>query len=77
MDHIPLEEAYEDTIVIEWIIAKCKLSLARVLGAFNYNLLGNITINFEQYRLEGNEELERLREKIKGDNPPDWFLLFP
>ncbi|MDD5649222.1 MAG: hypothetical protein PHF86_02210 [Candidatus Nanoarchaeia archaeon] len=77
MDHIPLEEAYEDTIVIEWIIAKCKLSLARVLGAFNYNLLGNITINFEQYRLEGNEELERLREKIKGDNPPDWFVLFP
>jgi len=77
MDHIPLENAYEDTIVIEWMIAKSKMSLARILGAFNYNLLGNITINFEQWRTEGQEELERLREKIKGDDTPDWFLFFP
>lgn len=77
LDHIPEEDAYNDTIVIEWMIAKSKLSLARLLGAFNYNLLGNITINFEQWRSEANEELERLREKIKGDNTADWFLFFP
>jgi hypothetical protein len=77
LDWIPDEDAYEDTIVIEWMIAKSKMSLARILGAFNYNLLGNITINFEQWRTEGQEELERLREKIKGDDTPDWFLFFP
>ena len=77
MDHIPEEDAYEDTVVLEWMIAKGKISLARILGAFNYNLLGNITINFEQFRQEGNDELERLREKIKGDDTPDWFLFFP
>lgn len=77
MDQIPEEDAYEDTIVIEWMIAKGKISLARILGAFNYNLLGNITINFEQWRSEGQEDLERLREKIKGDDTPDWFLFFP
>jgi hypothetical protein len=77
MDHIPLEDAYNDTVVIEWMIAKGKLSLARILGAFNYNLLGNVTINFEQFRTEGQEELERLREKIKGDDVPDWFMFFP
>ncbi|HRT03118.1 MAG TPA: hypothetical protein P5513_04185, partial [Candidatus Diapherotrites archaeon] len=43
MDHIPEEDAYEDTVVIEWMIAKSKISLARILGAFNYNLLGNVT----------------------------------
>jgi hypothetical protein len=77
MDHIPEEDAYNDTIVLEWMIAKGKVSLSRILGAFNYNLLGNITINFEQWRAEGQEELERLREKIIGDNCPDWFILFP
>jgi len=77
MDHIPLEDAYEDTIVIEWMIAKSKMSLSRLLGAFNYNLLGNITINYEQWRQEGESELERLREKISGDNTTDWFLFFP
>ena len=77
MDHIPEEDAYEDTIVIEWMIAKGKMSLARILGAFNYNLLGNITINFEQWRTEGQEKITELTEKIKGDDVPDWFLFFP
>lgn len=77
MDHIPEEDAYEDTIVIEWMIAKSKMALARILGAFNYQLLGNITINFEQWRSEGQEELDRLRTKIVEDTVPDWFLLFP
>jgi hypothetical protein len=77
MDQIPLENAYEDTIVIEWMIAKSKISLARILGAFNYDLLGSITINFEQWRTEGNEKITELTEKIKGDDTPDWFLFFP
>jgi hypothetical protein len=77
LDQIPAEDAYEDTIVLEWMIAKAKLSLARILGTFNYQLLGNVQINYDIWRTEGNEELERLREKIKGDNPPDWFIMFP
>lgn len=77
MDHIPEEDAYEDTLVIEWMIAKGKISLARILGAFNYNLLGNITINFEMWRTEGLEELADLKEKIQTDNVPDWFIMFP
>ena len=75
MDHIPEEDAYEDTIVIEWITAKAKQSLARILGSFNYQLLGGVTINYDQWRNEANEELGILREKIKGDNPADWVLL--
>jgi hypothetical protein len=77
MDHIPEEDAYEDTIVIKWMIAKSKISLARILGFFNYNLLGNVTINFDAIRSEGTEELNELKDKIKGDDTPDWFLMFP
>jgi hypothetical protein len=77
LDHIPEEDAYEDTVVLDWMIAKCKLSMARILGTFNYQLMGNVQINYEQWRTEGNEELERLRVKIAGDNPPDWFIMFP
>ena len=77
LDQIPLEDAYEDTIVLDWMIAKAKLSLARILGTFNFQLIGNVTINFEQIRTEGTNELDALKEKIKGDNPPDWFIMFP
>lgn len=77
MIRIPDEDAYDDPLVLKWMIAQGKRSLARILGAFNYQLLGNITINFEQYRTEGNEELQELKDKIKGDDTADWFIMFP
>jgi len=76
MEHIPLEDAYEDPIVIKWMIARSKMSLARIMGTFNYQLAGNVTINYDQWRQEGKEEWEELKEKVKGDSPADWFLIF-
>ena len=75
MEHIPLENAYEDPIVIKWMIARSKMSLARIMGAFNYQLAGNVTINYEQWRTEGKEEWEELKEKIKGDDVADYFYM--
>lgn len=75
LNRIPNEDLYEDPLFIKWIIAKAKISLARILGTFNYNLLGNVTINFADIRSEGKEELEELKEKIKSDNTPDWFIM--
>lgn len=76
LDKIPDEDLYEDPIVIKWMIAKSKISLARILGTFNYNLLGNVTINYDAIRAEGVEELRELKEKIAGENVPDWFMMF-
>ena len=76
MNKIPNEDFYEDPLVIKWMTAKAKMSLSRILGTFNYNLFGNVTVNFEQWRTEGMAELKELQDKITGDNPPDWFLLF-
>ena len=77
MEQIPLENAYEDPIVMKWMIARSKMSLARIMGAFNYQLAGNVTINYEQWRTEGKEEWDELKEKIKGDDAVDWFIMFP
>jgi hypothetical protein len=72
---IPDEDAYEDPLVLKWMIAQGKRSLARILGAFNYNLLGNITINFQMWKEEGDSELQELKEKIKNDDTVDWFMM--
>jgi len=76
MDRIPEEDLYEDPLVIKWMIARGKISLARMFGTFNFNLLGNVTINFDYYKAEGQEELQELKEKIINDNAPDWFHFF-
>lgn len=75
LNRIPEEDLFEDPLFEKWIIAKAKISLSKILGAFNYNLLGNVTINYADIRSEGNSELEELKEKIKTDNCPDWFLM--
>ena len=77
MDMIPTEDFYNDPLVIKWMIAKGKQALARILGTFSYNLLGNVTINYELFKQEGAEELQELKDKIKGDDVPDWFIMFP
>jgi len=76
MDRIPEAELYDDPLVIKWMIAKAKQSLARIFSTFNYNLLGNITINYDAWRQEGIEELQELKDKIASDNTPDWFHMF-
>lgn len=73
LNRIPEEDMYADPLVLKWVIAKSKISLAKILGTFDYNLLGNVKINFSDIRAEGKEELEELKEKIKSDNTPDWF----
>ena len=76
LNRIPSEDAYEDPIFIGWIAAKAKIQLAKILGTFQMNLLGNVTINFQDIRTEGTEELKELKEKIASDSSVDWFLLF-
>jgi len=76
LNKIPAEDLYEDPVFIKWVIARAKTQLARIIGTFNYTLLGGIQINYQDIRAEGQEELKELKEKIKSDSPADWFLMF-
>jgi len=76
MDKIPEEDFYEDPLVIKWFIAKSKMSLARILGTFNYKLLGNVTIDFQSIKAEGKEEADEIKAKIASDTTADWFHMF-
>jgi len=76
LNKIPETEFYEDTLVISWMIAKSKLALTKMLGAFTYNLIGGVTINAAQWKDEATADLTELKEKIKSDDAPDWFIMF-
>jgi hypothetical protein len=76
LNKIPEESLYEDPLFLKWVIARGKLQLARIVGTFNYTLIGGIQINYADIRAEGKEELDALKEKIKTDSPADWFMMF-
>jgi len=76
LNQIPVEDLYEDPVFLKWIIARGKMQLARILGTFNYTLIGGVQINYGDIRAEGQAELEELKTKIKDDSPADWFMMF-
>lgn len=71
---IPDCDLFQDEIFIRYCTAKAKTQLARILGTFNYNLPGNITINYDLILSEGQEELQQIIEEIKTDEGLDWFF---
>jgi len=76
LNKIPEEDLYEDPLFLKWVIAKSKMQLARILGTFNYTLIGGVQINYSDIRSEGQAELDELKKKIHDDSPPDWFMMF-
>lgn len=71
---IPDCDLFKDDMFIKYCTAKAKIQLARILGTFNYNLPGNITINYDMISSEGKEELTEVVEEIKGDEGVDYFF---
>jgi hypothetical protein len=67
---------YDDWFFQRYVIAQAKISLARILGAFQFNLPGGIAVNGDQFRDEGKEELEEIKQRIDDENSPDWFFIY-
>jgi hypothetical protein len=65
---------FGDEIFLRYVVARCKQQLARVMGTFNYNLPGGITINYDLYKSEGDDEIAAITEEIKTDEGTDYFF---
>jgi hypothetical protein len=71
---LPFEYLMKDEIFYRYVVAKCKVQLSRILGTFNFNLPGNIQINYDLIRSEGQDELTKIEEEIKGEEGMDFFM---
>ena len=65
---------FKDEIFFRYVAANAKIQVSRVLGTFNYQLPGNITIQYDLIRDEGKEELDYIRETIKEEDSADYFI---
>jgi hypothetical protein len=67
-------ELYDDELFVRYCMAKAKISLSRVLSAFDYNLPGGIKVNTSLIRQDGEKELQEVMDMINGENTPSYFL---
>ena len=73
---IPEEALFEDWFFIRYVTAQVKMQLGRILGFFEYNLVGGVTINTSDIKSEGKEELDEIKQQIDDENSPSWFFMF-
>lgn len=71
---LPIEHLMNDEIFFRYVVAKSKMQLSRILGTFQFNLPGNISINYDLIRSEGEGELQQIQEEIKSDEGMDFFF---
>jgi hypothetical protein len=71
---LPFEHLMKDEIFYRYVVAKCKIQLSRILGTFDFNLPGNIKINYDLIRSEGQDEITKIEEEIKGEEGMDFFF---
>lgn len=73
---IPSDRLYDDWYFLRYCTAQAKISYARLLGAYQYNLPGGIQVNADMFRSEGEAEIEKILQQIDERNVPDWFMIF-
>ena len=71
---IPDCQLYKDEIFFRYVVAQVKITIGRMIMTFGYNLPGNVTINGDMIKDDGKEELEQIKEEIKGDEGVDFFM---
>jgi hypothetical protein len=73
---IPLDKLYEDYYFTRYVTAKSKIALGRMLGFFDYNLMGGIKVNAGELKSEGETEVEKIEQEIKDQDSADYFNIF-
>ncbi len=64
----------KDEIFYRYVVARCKMQLSRILGTFDFTLPGNVKINYDLVRSEGQDELTKIEEEIKSEEGMDFFF---
>ena len=75
--YVGIEESalYDDYYFERWVICKTKAQLHRVLKTFEYTTIGGVNIT-SMYGEQADKEMQEIKEYIKGQDQPDWFLMF-
>ena len=73
---IPESSYWEDIMVQRWIIAKCKIQIARILGLFSTTQVGSTQFNIDSYKTEGEAEIAELKEYFNNINTMDFMAMF-
>ena len=73
---IDKDKLFEDELFQRYVRAHSKVRLAHMLQTFNYQLPGDVSINYQNMVTTAEKEMEEVKAMMKGENTTDWMLLY-
>lgn len=73
---IDKDKLFEDEVYQRYVRAHAKVRLAHMLQTFNYQLPGEIGLNYQNIVTTAEKEMEDVKAMMKGENTPDWMFLY-
>lgn len=69
-----IQELYNNYYFFRWVVCLVKRSLATIYGTFEFKLPGGVTINYSNFSDQANDELEEIKEWVKGNHSASYFF---
>lgn len=69
------EELFEDNLFFDYVVAKVKVQIARIMSTFEFDLIGGARLNVQEIRQEGQDAIRDIEEQIETSNNTDWFIM--
>lgn len=73
--NVPKENIFSDPYFIKYVTGWAKLQQGRMLSQFNFTLPGGITYNGADMVTQGQAEMDKVEEDIKGQSTSAWFIM--
>lgn len=68
------QEMYGDIMFEDYVTAKVEAALGKIVGTFNFELPGGVTINYDEIKSNGKERAKEIEDEIKESNNGDFIL---
>lgn len=71
---VPITSLYSDRLFRQYVVGKSLESLSRIIGTYDYRLVGNVTINWGDLKSDGKEMVEKVEEELRGYNTGSFII---
>ncbi len=71
---VPITSLYDDRLFRQYVVGKSLESLSRIIGTYDFRLVGGVTVNWGDLKSDGKEMVEKVEEELKGYNTGSFII---
>lgn len=70
-----IQDLYNSYHFFRLCVCFCKRALSTIYGVFEFKLPGGVTINYDKFQSEGQDEIDKIEEWAKDNRAVDYFFM--